>query len=125
PQTFKQRGAGQCLEGRGLAWIGCNGFFEERARGADVFSPLAAKGLLDHGVAAEIVVVSGEGLRWLAQHTIELGLADVGDERPDDLLRDLVLNGKHVGRHPIVVLGPNLSAVGRIYKLGADAQSVP
>ena len=50
----------------------------------------------------------------LALRVLNLGRHDTRGDRADDVLRDLVLDGKHIGQFAIVALRPEVVAARRI-----------
>src|SRR5882672_1806892 len=51
-------------------------------------------------------IVGCPGTRGLPRHAFSLRITEVGNDDPDDRLRDLVLNGKNISERAIEPLGP-------------------
>ena len=74
--------------------------------------------------AAHVVVPGVHGLRTLARRALLLDLSQLGLDRADDAIGNLVLHGKGIGEVAVVALAPQMGAGRRLDELRGDAHAV-
>ena len=74
---------------------------------------------------AQEVVISFQAARRNEPHSALLLRGQLYLQRPHDLMRHLILEGKDIFQLPVVALGPDVVTGGGVYQLDINADTIP